>query len=87
MQIKKLLHDNVLVDKDQQDSSKGGILLPDSYNDGKDPQGEVVYIGLKVTQVKVGDKIIFPKFKSHEITIGDKEYTLVTEDKIVGVID
>ena len=94
MKIKPLA-DRVLVQPDEEgDVTKGGIIIPDSAQE-KPQAGKVVALGTgkldddgkKIPfNVKVGDKILMPKYGGTEIKIDDKEYQIMREDDILGVI-
>ena len=76
--------------KDQQ---KGGIIIPDSAQE-KPQEGMVRAIGIKrdddhkelAFDVKVGDRVLMPKYGGTEVKIDDKEYQIIREDDLLGVI-
>ena len=92
----KPLSDNVLIDYEQQDEekTKGGIIMTTRE---RPQQGKVIAVGdgKKSTTtgermpmvVKVGDKVKFAAFSGKEIKVDDKEYFLMPETDIQGVID
>ena len=90
------LGDRVLVKVlDAEDKTKGGIVLPDSAKE-KPQQAEVVAVGKgKITEdgkvlpldVKVGDKVLFGKYAGTEVKIDGKEYMMMREDDILGVVE
>jgi len=79
---------------DAKEQNKGGIIIPDSAKE-KPQEGLVIAIGKKVDDdgkpvafdVKVGDRVLMPKYGGTEVKIGDKEYQLVREDDLLGVIE
>jgi len=90
------LADRVLVEpaKDEE-VKKGGIIIPDTAKE-KPQEGRVVAIGTgklddegkKIPfNVKVGDKILMPKYGGTEVKIGDKEYQIIREEDILGIIE
>ena len=89
------LHDRVLVRRfDEEDKSKGGIIIPDTAKE-KPVLGEVVAVGLgRVTDdgkvrpldVKKGDKILFGKYSGTEIKISGDEFLMMREEDILGVV-
>ena len=91
----KPLGDRVLVEpKKEGEVEKGGIIIPDSAKE-KSQEGKVVALGTgklddngkKIEfNVKVGDIVLMPKYGGTEVKIGDKEYQIVREDDILGVI-
>ena len=91
----KPLGDRVLVEPQKEDEvQKGGIIIPDSAKE-KPQQGKVVAVGTGKLDddgkaipfnVKKGDKVLMPKYGGTEIKIDDKEYQIVREDDILGII-
>ncbi|TFH15463.1 MAG: co-chaperone GroES [Lentisphaerales bacterium] len=89
------LSDRVLVEPDKEDEvKKGGIIIPDTAKE-KPQAGKVVAIGTgKIDDngkkipfnVKVGDKVLMPKYGGTEVKIDDKEYQIVREEDILGII-
>ncbi len=79
---------------DAKEQNKGGIIIPDTAKE-KPQEGLVIAIGKKVDDdgkpvafdVKVGDRVLMPKYGGTEVKIGDKEYQLVREDDLLGVIE
>jgi chaperonin GroES len=89
------LHDRVLVRRlEEQESMRGGIIIPDSAKE-KPQQAEVVAVGsgklLEDGQraepdVKTGDRILFGKYSGSDITVEGQEYLILREDEILGVL-
>ena len=90
------LGDRVVVKREEaEETTSGGIVLPDTAKD-KPQRGEVVAVGdghvkddgTKVPlTVKEGDKIIFSSYAGDEITIGDEEYLLMRESDILATYE
>ena len=91
----KPLGDRVLVKPLEQDEvSKGGIIIPDSAKE-KPQEGKVVAVGpgkktddgkLLPMNVKKGDLVLMPKYGGTEVKIDDVEFQIVREDDILGTI-
>ncbi len=89
------LHDRVLVRRlEEQESMRGGIIIPDSAKE-KPQQAEVVAVGSgKMLEdgkrvepdVKAGDRILFGKYSGSDIKIDGEEYLILREDEILGVL-
>jgi chaperonin GroES len=89
------LHDRVLVRRlEEQESMRGGIIIPDSAKE-KPQQAEVVAVGSgKLLEdghraepdVKAGDRILFGKYSGSDITVEGQEYLILREDEILGVL-
>ncbi|MEI6787577.1 MAG: co-chaperone GroES [bacterium] len=92
----KPLADRVLVEpKKDQEMKKGGIIIPDSAKE-KPMEGTVIAVGtgkrdeagkLIPFTVKAGDKVLMPKYGGTEVKIDDKEYQIIREDDILGVLE
>ena len=90
------LHDRVVVRRmEEERTSAGGIVLPDSATE-KPVQGEVTAVGqgkvlhngdVRPVDVKVGDKILFGKYSGTEVKIGDEELLIMREEDIMGVVE
>lgn len=94
MQVKPL-HDRILVKRlNEEEKTKGGIIIPDSAKE-KPAQGEVVAVGtgrrtedgkLIALEVKKGDKILFGKYSGNEIKIEGDEFLIMHENDVLGII-
>jgi chaperonin GroES len=90
------LHDRVIVQRiDEEEKTKGGIIIPDTAKE-KPQEGKVIAVGpgkilengTKTTlDVKVGDKILFGKYSGSEIKIDGEEFLMMREDDSLGVIE
>lgn len=90
------LHDRVVVRRlEEERTSAGGIVIPDSAAE-KPSRGEVVSVGpgkpldngeLRSLDVKVGDQILFGKYAGTEVKLAGDEYVVMREDDIMGVIE
>ena len=90
------LHDRVLVRRlNQEEKTKGGIIIPDTAKE-KPMEGEVVAVGngardeqgkLIAMDVKVGNKIVFAKWSGTEIKIDGEEYLVIKESEIMGIVE
>ena len=89
------LHDRVVVKRiNAEDKTAGGIIIPDSAKE-KPSQGEVTAVGpggrdengkLIPIDVKVGDRILFGKWSGTEVKIDAREYLIMNESDIMGVL-
>jgi len=92
----KPLHDRILVRRiEEEEKTKGGIIIPDSAKE-KPQEGKVVAVGegkmldngTKVPlTVKVGDKILFGKYSGTEIKIEGEEHLILREDDVLGIVE
>ena len=89
------LHDRVIVKRiDEEEKTKGGIIIPDTAKE-KPQEGKVVAVGpgkfedgkLIPPGVKAGDKILFGKYSGTEIKLDGEEHLIMREDDILGVVE
>lgn len=90
------LHDRVLVRRlEDEEVSKGGIIIPDSAKE-KPAEGEIVAAGkgkkaddgkLIPLDVKVGDKILFSKYSGSDIKLDGEEFLIMREDDILAIVE
>ena len=90
------LGERIVVQRESaEETTAGGILLPDSARD-KPSRGTVVSVGdgklladgsRAPLQVKVGDIVLFTSYGPDEIKIGDDELLLMREDDVLAVIE
>lgn len=91
----KPLGDRVLVQPvEQEEQKKGGIIIPDTAKE-KPQEGKVIALGtgkrddegkLIPFEVKKGDRVLISKYGGTEIKIDGKDYLIMREDDILGVI-
>jgi chaperonin GroES len=89
------LQDRVLIRRvEEQDTVKGGIIIPDTAKE-KSQEGEVVSVGtgkrlengtVVPVEVKAGDRILFGKYSGAEIRLDEQDYLILREDEIVGIL-
>ena len=90
------LQDRVIVKRvEEEEKTKGGIIIPDTAKE-KPQEGEIIAVGPgKVTddgkkipmEVKVGDRVLFGKYSGSEIKIDGEEHLIMREDDILGIIE
>ncbi|MDC1436074.1 co-chaperone GroES [Gammaproteobacteria bacterium] len=90
------LQDRVVVRRQEEETTTaGGIVLPGSATE-KPSQGEVVAVGpgrlldngeVRPVDLKAGDKVIFGKYTSNTIKLGDEELLILNESEIFGVVE
>lgn len=95
MQIRPLYDRLVIRRIEQVETTQSGIIIPDTAKE-KPQEGEVVAAGrgkrledgkVVALDVKVGDRILFGKYSGSDITIDGKEYLILREDEVLGVLD
>jgi len=90
------LYDRVVVRRIEEDErSKGGIIIPDTAKE-KPQQGEVVAVGpgardergvVQPLDVKAGDRVLFGKWSGSEVVIDGEELLVMKESDILGVLE
>ena len=91
----KPLHDRVIVKRvEEEETTKGGIIIPDTAKE-KPVEGKVIAVGDgKITddgkrqplEVKKGDKILFGKYAGTDITIDGEAHLIMREDDIIAIV-
>jgi chaperonin GroES len=90
------LQDRILVRRlEEEERTKGGIIIPDTAKE-KPSEGLIIAVGKgKVLEngkqlpldVKKNDRILFGKYSGTDIKIEGKEYLIMREDDVLGVIE
>ena len=95
MKIRPLQDRVVVRRKEEETKTAGGIVLPGSAAE-KPAQGEVLAVGpgqvmengeKRPVDLKVGDIVVFGKYASNTVKIGDEELLILSENEIYGVIE
>ncbi|MGH7031632.1 MAG: co-chaperone GroES [Stellaceae bacterium] len=89
------LHDRVVIRRvEEEEKSKGGIIIPDTAKE-KPMEGEVVAAGpgargedgeIQPMDVKAGDRVLFGKWSGTEVKLDGEELIIMKEADIMGVI-
>jgi chaperonin GroES len=90
------LHDRVIIKRmEEERTSPGGIVIPDSAAE-KPIRGEVIAVGkgkilengdVRPLDLKVGDKVLFGKYSGTEVKVDGEELLVMREEDIMGVIE
>jgi len=90
------LHDRIIVERvEEETKTAGGLIIPDTAKE-KPQRGVIIAVGkgkvaddgkLIGMDVKVGDKVLFGKYAGTEIKLDGKEYLMMREDDILGVLE
>ncbi len=90
------LGDRLLVKRiEEEEKSKGGIIIPDSAKE-KPQEGKVVAVGkgkmledgkMVPLEVKAGDRILFGKYSGTDVKIEGEEHLIMREDDVLGIIE
>lgn len=90
------LHDRIVVKrKEEERTSAGGIVIPDSATE-KPSHGEVIAVGngkildngeVRALDVKVGDTVMFGKYSGNEVKVDGEEFVIMSEDDVMAVVE
>lgn len=90
------LHDRLIVKRlEEEEKTKGGIIIPDSAKE-KPAEGKVIAVGAGRVkkdgtklpmEVKKGDRILFAKYGGTEVKIDGEEHLIMKEEDVLGVIE
>ncbi|MYB77800.1 MAG: co-chaperone GroES [Chloroflexi bacterium] len=90
------LGDRVVVKAlEQEEKTRGGIVLPDTAKE-KPQEGEVVAVGAGRTldsgetvsvAVEPGQRILFAKYAGTEVKLGDEELLILSEKDVLAILD
>ena len=90
------LADRIVVEAQQAASqTPGGIYIPDSAGKDSPVEGKVLAVGtgrcvdgkIQPLQIKVGERVLFGKYAGTNVKLNQKEYLVMREEDIIGVID
>jgi len=90
------LQDRIIVRRiEEEEKTKGGIIIPDSAKE-KPMEGEVIAVGTgkiledgkkQPLEIKAGDRVLFGKYAGTEVKIDGVEHLIMREDDILGIIE
>ena len=90
------LQDRILVKRiEEEETTKGGIIIPDTAKE-KPSEGKVVAVGngkigedgkVQPLDVKKGDKVLFSKYAGTEVNLEGDEHLIIREDDVLGVVE
>ncbi len=90
------LQDRILVKRiEEEDKTKGGIIIPDTAKE-KPQEGKVIAVGngkigddgkVQPLDVKKGDKLLFSKYAGTEVNLDGEEHLIIREDDVLGILE
>jgi len=90
------LQDRIIVKRiDEEETTKGGIIIPDTAKE-KPQEAKVIAVGkgkvkedgtVQPLDVKKGDRVLFSKYSGTEINIDGEEHLIIREDDVLGVCE
>ena len=92
----KPLQDRILVQRvEEEKTTKGGIIIPDTAKE-KPQEGKVVAVGggkvneegkVQPLDVKKGDRVLFSKYAGTEVNLDGEEHLIIREDDVLGILE
>ena len=95
MKIRPLQDRLVIRRVEEQEKTKGGLIIPDTAKE-RPLEGEVIAVGsgkkledgkIVPLDVKKGDRVLFGKYSGTEIKVDGVEHLILREDEVLGVIE
>jgi chaperonin GroES len=90
------LHDRVVIQRmEEERTSAGGIVIPDTATE-KPIRGKIVAVGAgkpldngqtRALAVKINDQVLFGKYAGTEVKVEGADYVIMREDDIMGIIE
>jgi chaperonin GroES len=90
------LQDRIIVKRvEEEEKTKGGIIIPDTAKE-KPMEGRVIAVGngkiledgkVRPLDIKAGDRILFTKYSGTEVKIEGEEHLIIREEDVLGVIE
>jgi chaperonin GroES len=90
------LHDRVVIKRmEEERTSPGGIVIPDTATE-KPIKGEVMAVGkgkimengdVRPLDLKTGDKVLFGKYSGTEVKVEGEDFLVMREDDVMAVIE
>ena len=96
MKLKPLGNRIIVEPITEQETTKSGIILPDTVDKERPEKGRVVAVGpgklnedgkRVQLEIKKGQVVLFKKYGPDEIKVGDKEYYIIKEENILAVLE
>ncbi len=90
------LQDRLLIHRiEEEEKTKGGIIIPDTAKE-KPQEGKVIAVGngkvgddgkVQPLDVKKGDKLLFSKYAGTEVNLDGEEHLIIREDDVLGILE
>ena len=90
------LNDRIMVKRlEEEEKTKGGIIIPDSAKE-KPAEGEIIAVGngkmndkneRVPLEVKPGDRVLFSKYGGTDVKLDGEDYLIMREDDILGLVE
>lgn len=75
----------------EEETTKSGIILPDTIDKEKKAEGAITAIGegeaVKALGLNIGDRVLFGKYSGEDVKFETKEYKILTDEEVLAVIN
>jgi len=75
----------------EEETTKSGIILPDTVDKEKKAEGKILAIGagekIQKLDLKIGDKVLFGKYAGEEVKVEEVEYKILSDEDVLAVIE
>ncbi len=94
MKIRPLADRIVVKRLEQEQKTKGGIIIPDTAKE-KPVEAQVIAVGngkmqkngkVRALEVKPGDKVLIGKYSGNEVKLDGVEHVILSEDDVLAVV-
>ncbi len=76
----------VLIERvEEATTTASGIIIPDNAKE-KPLNGKVIAVSKEVKEISVNDTVVFGKYAGSELTLDGKEYLVMEDKDILGVL-
>lgn len=90
MKLKPLGNRIVVEPLTEEETTKSGIILPDTVDKEKKAEGKVLAIGdgakIQRRGLKEGDTVLFGKYAGEEVKFGEVEYKILSDEDVLAVV-
>lgn len=88
----KPLGDRILIKPlTSEQTTRSGIVIPDSAEKEQKEQGEVVAVGsgaaIKKLRLRPGDTVLFGKYSGDEVEIDKVQYKFLKDEDVLGIVE
>lgn len=91
MKLKPLGNRVVVEPLTEEETTKSGIILPDTVDKEKKAEGKVVAIGdgekIKKLNLGIGVKVLFGKYAGEDVKVDHTEYKILTDEDVLAIIN
>lgn len=75
----------------EEETTKSGIVLPDTVDKEKKAEGKVIAVGdgekIAKLNLKEGDRVLFGKYAGEEVKVDDIEYKILSDEDVLAVVE